>query len=212
MMQLQVALDVTDPEKAFAVARHLSGMAVRLEVGTPLLIAGGIGLVGKLRSLCPGAELVADTKICDAGERIAALALAAGADVITIVPAAADAKTWAGVRKAMAAQTGLGRPGRIMADLIGSPHPVRAGLLAVAAGADELCLHLPRRAPGEPLDLAAVRELVCAVQVPVFVAGGLQPADGRVLSDTGIAGLIVGGAITEAPDPAAAVRAFGFDG
>lgn len=207
-MQFQVALDLTEPERALTVARQVSTLAVRLEVGTPLLLAEGMGIVRRLRSLYPALLLVADTKICDAGERIARTALEAGADVVTIVPAAADPLTWAGVRKAVAEYRTADRQPRLMADLIGSHDEVEAARRAAAAGADELCLHLPRRAPGMPLDLDEVRRVVQAVGIPVYVAGGLQPADAEALAATGAAGLIVGGAVTAAEEPAAVVRAF----
>ena len=47
--------------------------------------------------LGPARTVVADAKICDTGARIARDAFTAGADVVTVVGAAADMTTWKGV-------------------------------------------------------------------------------------------------------------------
>jgi 3-keto-L-gulonate-6-phosphate decarboxylase len=100
-----------------------------------------------------------------------------------------------------------------MADLIGCKDVVLAAQMAAELGADELCLHMPKRYSPETQALweralTDVREARSSVAVPLYVAGGITPADVPLLLDSGADGLIVGGAITGAPDPAQASHQF----
>jgi len=114
---LQLALDLPSLRVCRAVVAALTPRPARVEVGTPLLLHEGIRAVEWLRGeLGPAGTVVADAKICDAGARIARDAFAAGADVVTVVGAAADLATWEGVLQA--AQGSPGRPA-VMIDTIG---------------------------------------------------------------------------------------------
>src|SRR5882757_4877391 len=106
---LQLALDLPSLRVCRAVVAALTPRLARVEVGTPLLLHEGIRAVEWLRGeLGPAGTVVADAKICDAGARIARDAFAAGADVVTVVGAAADMTTWEGVLQA--ARASPGRP------------------------------------------------------------------------------------------------------
>ena len=204
---LQIALDMTSIGEAFGVAEKIAPWVDRIEVGTPLLISGGLALLRKFRTLYPSFTLIADTKICDAGLRIADAAFRAGASVVTVVSAAADRVTWAGAAEA----AGL-HGGNLMADLIGCTDTEAAAREAVDRGAHEVCLHLPKRHPSVAEDFEAsvrVFRRVCeSVSVPVYLAGGLKPGDLETVSGLGAKGLIVGGSITGSSDPAASAREF----
>ena len=56
-----------------------------VEIGTPLLIAEGLGAVRAVCSAHPGMIVLADTKIMDAGGYEARLAFEAGADIVTVL-------------------------------------------------------------------------------------------------------------------------------
>ena len=88
---LQLALDLTSLDRAAELVAKLSPTLARIEIGTPLAIASGLAAIDRIRPLSrPGAVIVADVKICDAGEKIARSAYAAGADVVTVVAPAID--------------------------------------------------------------------------------------------------------------------------
>jgi 3-keto-L-gulonate-6-phosphate decarboxylase len=88
---LQLALDLTSLDRAAELVAKLSPTLARIEIGTPLAIASGLAAIDRIRPLPrPGAVIVADVKICDAGEKIARSAYAAGADVVTVVAPAID--------------------------------------------------------------------------------------------------------------------------
>ncbi|MEW6045454.1 MAG: orotidine 5'-phosphate decarboxylase / HUMPS family protein [Bacillota bacterium] len=210
---LQVALDMVSLNVAVGVAERIAGKVRRLEVGTPLLLASGLAAVRRMRALAPDAVIVADTKICDAGERIALSAFEAGADVVTVVAAVADRATWEGVGRAARAEEDIApwRRRLVMADLIGCSDEPEAARRAQELGAHEVCLHLPRWPQVGSRDvgtaLARIEAVRRAVAVPVYVAGGLGPEDLPKLAGSGVDGFIVGGAVTSASDPLGVLQA-----
>jgi 3-hexulose-6-phosphate synthase len=201
---LQLALDLPSLRVCRAVVADLAPHLARVEVGTPLLLHEGIGAVEWLRGeLGPGGTVVADVKICDAGRRIAGDAFGAGADVVTMVGAAADMTTWEGVLQA--ADASPGRPA-VMIDTIGwEPEAAATGLprfcdAAGQAGVTvEVCIHRPKNSP--PPFTALLAQLAAAG--PGYLVAGKMTADlaGPALA-AGFATIIVGGAVTEADDPA----------
>lgn len=201
---LQVALDAGEADEVAALASALAGIVDRVEVGTPLLLHHGLGLVRRIAWLHPGLDLLADAKIVDAAEHEADLALAAGATWVTTLAAVGPTPTEGASRAAAR------RGGRVMVDLLGVtdlPDAARAGL---AAGADLVAVHtgVDAQAVGRtPLaDLALLRaELPHA---PLAVAGGITldtlPDHLALRPDV----VIVGSAVTAAADPVGAARAF----
>jgi 3-hexulose-6-phosphate synthase len=212
---LQLALDLTSLDRAADLVAKLSPALSRIEVGTPLALAAGLAAIGRIRPLSrPGAVIVADVKICDAGEKIARSAYAAGADVVTVVAAAIDEITWRGVLAA-AADRGRGDhdPAPIVVDTVGGPpDPVALAILAAAAAEAgvpvDLCLHRPKT--GSPGFADLIRPLYG--HRPRFgqvaVAGKLVPAEARPALEAGFGPLIVGSAVTGADDPIAVWDAF----
>jgi thiamine-phosphate pyrophosphorylase len=93
-----------------------------------------------------------------------------------------------------------------------SVHSLAEAKEAVKAGADHLIagpvFATPGKAAyGEPLGVATLQKIVHAARVPVWAIGGITPESARALAGLPIAGVAVIRAISEAPDPAAAVRA-----
>jgi 3-keto-L-gulonate-6-phosphate decarboxylase len=205
---LQLALDLPSLSACQSVVAELAPRPARAEVGTPLLLHEGIRAVEWLRgTLGPAGTVVADTKICDAGARIARDAFAAGADVVTVVGAAADMTTWKGVLQA--ADVSPGRPA-VLIDTVGwEPAAAAAGLtrLCDAAGREgvrvDVCVHRPKNTPPPFAELLAQLWAAGAPHSPGYlvagqVTGGLvRPA---LMAGFGI--IIVGGAVTEVGHPA----------
>jgi len=212
---LQLALDLTSLDRAADLVAKLSPALGRIEVGTPLAIASGLAAIDRIRPLSrPGAVIVADVKICDAGEKIARSAYAAGADVVTVVAPAIDEITWRGVLTAAADQGRGGRdPAPILVDTVGArADPAALGRLASAAAeagvAVDLCLHRPKTAPPSFADLIRPLYGHRLAFDHLAVAGKLLPAQVRPALEAGFGTLIVGGAVTDADDPIAVWDAF----
>ncbi len=212
---LQLALDQTSLREASRVMARLGAALARAEAGSPLVLAEGLGAVQRIRRLSrPATIIVADVKICDAGEKIAGSAFSAGADVVTAVAAAIDDVTWRGILAA-ARDHGLGAAGAapVILDTIGPGFDpgslARFAQMASDAGVRaDLCIHRPKTGTLSFADLIRPileREMEFG---RLIVAGNLRPAEARAALDAGFGTLIVGGAVASASDPLLAWNAF----
>jgi len=91
MTKLQVALDLTDFDKAILIAGKsvYSGVDI-LEIGTPLLKAYGVFIIRLFREIFPNTVILADTKTIDAGRIEAETVFRSGADMMTLLGLAED--------------------------------------------------------------------------------------------------------------------------
>lgn len=199
--RLQVAIDTLALDEAVALAISLRGVADLIEAGTPFIKRYGVGVVPQLRE-ASGLPIVADLKIVDGGPFEAQLAVDAGAALVTVLGTASDA-TVAGVIE-VAHAGGL----EVAADLLGV-HDLahRVGQLE-RLGVDYLGVHAgtdARLAGGT--DLVSEIGLVTAVsRMKLVIAGGLNANSIHGVLGYHPAIVVVGSAITGAPDPVAATR------
>ena len=99
-------------EECIILLEQTKGNVDIAEVGTPFIIEEGMRPVRELKKRFPEIEILADTKIMDAGELEASSAFKAGADIVTVLGVSND-ETILGAIKA-AKQHG----GKIMIDMI----------------------------------------------------------------------------------------------
>lgn len=85
---LQLALDYFDLPSALAMAQMVHKEVEVIEIGTPLSKAAGMLAVSTVRSLCPDNLILADIKTPDVGGGEAKMAFDAGADWMTVLGAA----------------------------------------------------------------------------------------------------------------------------
>ena len=198
-MKLQLALDTPDLAHELELAGKVAAQVDLIETGTPLLIREGIRAVRELRRRHRGRPIVADIKVVDAGEPIAELAFAAGATVVTVLGCAADEVIERVVRSAKRYD------GQVMADSLSlSNVPERARQLR-DLGVDSLCINRRgfKRVKGLSREerLSQLAELIEQIDLPVYLAGGIDVAELTALRDLPLAGVIVGAAIAEAASP-----------
>ncbi|MDQ3010858.1 MAG: orotidine 5'-phosphate decarboxylase [Acidobacteriota bacterium] len=198
-MKLQLALDAPDLAHELELAGKVASQVDLIETGTPLLIREGIRAVRELRRRHRGCPIVADIKVIDAGEPIAELAFAAGAAVVTVLGCASDEVIERVVKSAKHYD------GQVMADSLSlSNVPERARQLR-DLGVDSLCINRRGFKSINGLSreerLKQLAELIEQIDLPVYLAGGIDVAELTALRDLPLAGVIVGAAIAEAVSP-----------
>lgn len=208
---LQLALDSPSLTAGLVVVTAVRDWLGRVEVGTPLLISAGLDAVRRMRDLVgPEVHVVADTKVCDAGSAIARAAFTAGADVVTVVAAAIDDQTWAGVlAEARDAVNPDRRPPTVLIDIIGPRVDLDrlAELVTAANDADvpvEVCVHRAKVHPRPFVELFdALGSSVTARAVRVLVAGRMEPPQVGPALAAGFTTVVVGSAVTASRYPGA---------
>ncbi|MDI9633719.1 MAG: orotidine 5'-phosphate decarboxylase [Methanolinea sp.] len=199
---LQVALDLTELDRALQIGREAIGGGVDwLEAGTPLVKSEGMAAVRALHEAFPAHTVVADLKIVDTGALEVEMAAKAGASVVCVLAVADDAVIAEAVRAADLYGV------RLMADLISVPDPVARARELEAMGVHIVNAHvgIDQQMRGEsPLGvLSAIRD---AVGIPLAAAGGLNAQTAPLAVAAGADIVIVGSAITKSADVTASAR------
>jgi len=200
---LQVALDFADLDRALQLAAEaIAGGADWVEAGTPLIKSVGLDCVRELRRAFPQAVIVADMKTMDAGYAEVEMAAKAGANIVVAVAAAADS-TLRECAQAAAAYNACAA-----ADLLGVANPVERARQIQDFGLSHVGFHTPidEQMRGET-PFASLRALCQAVAIPVAVAGGVNSQTAPLAVEAGASIVIVGGAITKAPNARQATQA-----
>lgn len=202
-MKLQLALDSPDLTHELELAGQVASYIDLIEAGTPLLIREGIRAVRELRRRHRGRPIVADIKVVDAGEPIAELAFAAGAKVVTVLGCASDELIERVVQSARRYD------GEVMADSLALDNiPERARQLR-AIGVNSLCLNrrgFKRERLSREERVQQIGELIGKIELPVYLAGGIDIGELSQLKRLPLAGVIIGAAIAEASSPVAAAK------
>jgi 3-hexulose-6-phosphate synthase / 6-phospho-3-hexuloisomerase len=199
-IKLQLALDFVDLHRAVLVAEKSVPAGVDwLEAGTPLIKSEGLDAVRDLKRRFPNLTIVADMKIMDAGRAEVEAAAKAGASIIDVLGAAADATIEECV------QAGKNYGAHIVVDLIAVPDPVGRARRAEELGADYITVHVAIDEQMRGQDPFAILQAVSeVVQIPVGVAGGINSETAAQAVVHGASYVVVGGAITKAMDPGVA--------
>ena len=200
-MKLQLALDFGDVGDLLALAVRIGDLVDWIEVGTYLILRDGVRAISAFRQALPTKTIVADLKIADAGAAEAGLAFDAGASITTVLGCAADATIRGAVDQASC------QHGRIMVDLLGVPNKLRRAVEAEALGVDFICVHTgwdEETSVGEPI--SGLDEISGAVETPLVFAGGINLQTIPEYSRLGPYAVVVGRAITTAPDPVSSAR------
>ena len=198
-MRLQLALDVSDVDRALSIARTVRDQVDVIEVGTPLLMAEGTRAVSELSQAHPEKPIVADAKIVDAGRYEAELMFDAGGDAVTVLSAAAEPT----IRRVV--ETAQERDGAVVLDTINAD-VVESLERAERAGVDSLLVH--RGTDQTQVDgsgpVGDLRRIADLADLPLAVAGGLNEDNVDRVVEQGATTVVVGSAISRASDPAAA--------
>jgi len=206
-VRLQLAIDFLEADKIEGLLAQVRDLIDIVEVGTPVIMRDGVGVVRQLHAAFPDLAILADLKIADGGRFESALAFEAGARLVTVMATAADAT----VSEALVSGGEFG--GEIMVDLMGVRDLARRASQVDRLGVHYVCVHTAvdvqaggARVAGKAL--AGLRAVSRALRTAgTAVAGGITPVTARELAPLAPSILIVGSGITRAADPRAAAAA-----
>jgi 3-hexulose-6-phosphate synthase len=197
-MKLQLALDTPDLIHELDLVGKVAPYIDVIEAGTPLLIREGIRAVRELRRRYRGRPVAADIKVIDAGEPIAELAFAAGANIVTVLSVAADEV----IAKVVKSATRY--DGAVMADSLGVEDIAARARKLCELGVSSLCINrrgFALSTESREARIAQLADLVSRIELPVYLAGGIDHEELMLLRNLPLAGVIIGAAIAEAPNP-----------
>lgn len=202
-MKLQLALDDISLVDALVLGQKVRDYVDIFEIGSPFIIDEGMRAVREFRKYFPEKEILADTKIMDAGEYEAELTYEAGADYCTVL-GATDILTIEGCLKA-AKKYGK----QVFVDTICVADIEHRIPEIEGIGVDSISVHVgvDQQAVGQtPLNaLKEVKQLSKKSQLSV--AGGIKVSTVDQYEALGADIIIVGGGINHAADPVATAKA-----
>jgi len=202
-MKLQLALDDITLEDAMELVDKVHDYIDIVEIGSPFIIDCGMEPVKRIKANYPELEVLADTKIMDAGEYEAEETFKAGADYCTVL-GVTDTLTIEGCVKA-AKEYGK----QTMVDMICVEDVPKRVKEIEAVGVDFIGVHVgvDQQAVGiTPLEKLAEMKS-CVEHSIVSVAGGINLKTIEEYKKLNPEVIIVGGGINHAEDPVAAAKA-----
>ncbi len=200
-VRLQLALDGT-LEESLAVLSVAHPYVDIIEVGTPLIYREGMAAVRQIRQAYPKVTLTADLKIMDAGREEATIAFEAGSDLVTVLGVAPEPT----VRGAAAVADQFGK--QLMADMLQIPDIGPRGRDLIQLGCHYVCVHTAYDLQKtNPISGSYLKQLRTNLdRVPFAIAGGINLQNIDMVVDIEPEIIIVGSAITRAPNPAEAAQ------
>ena len=201
---LQVALDLTDIDKALSVVSQLPDSDhLILEAGTPLIKRYGIDVVNRLRENKPGIFIVADLKTLDTGNLEVRMTADASADAVVISGLAPVSTIEKSIKEAK--KTGI----YSVIDMLNVKDPIGV-LKSLSMNPDVVEIH---RAIDNESSEKERWDLIEKIKkefssILVGVAGGIRPENCQEALESGADILIAGRAITAAKDVEGAARKF----
>ena len=196
-MKLQLALDLSNDQKAKCLLEKVSDLVDIVEVGTPLLMQEGVKIVTEIKNAYPQLEVLADLKIMDAGDIEAKIGFDAGADIVTVLGVAHDVT----IRRAVKQARHLNK--KVMIDLI-AVDDVRKRIDQIEVIApDYCCVHTAFDLQAHGMDPLREIQIVQSAlkRTQMAVAGGINPGILLDIIAYRPAVVIVGGFITNHPEP-----------
>ena len=164
---VQLALDYPTIEEALAMAAIGAEAGVDwMEAGTPLIVAQGFPVVGKLKKAFPKFPVLADYKTMDSGGKNVLITQQQGAQVMTVCGGAADETIRAAVAESK--KTGVW----VVVDTIGVKDPAARAKQCEAWGVNMIYLHYAAdqwRADPSKDGVQWVEATLKAVKIPVGV-------------------------------------------
>lgn len=196
-MKLQLALDDMKLDDALKLVHKVENYIDIIEIGSPFIIEEGMKAVRVFREQFPDKEILADTKIMDAGFYEAELTFLAGADYCTVL-GVTDTLT---IKGCLEAAEKYGK--KVFVDMICVENVEKRISELEAAGVDCIGVHVgvDQQAAGTtPLEALRRTKKACR-RALISVAGGINESTVHEYEKMGADIIIVGGGINHSDNP-----------
>ncbi|MFQ6050382.1 MAG: 3-hexulose-6-phosphate synthase [Candidatus Hydrothermarchaeota archaeon] len=201
-MIIQLALDLTELDRAIKIAKEAGEYVKWVEAGTPLIKSEGVEAIRKLRKAFPDKKIVADMKTVDTGAIEVEMATKAGADIVILLASAQNTV----ILEALKSASRYGS--EIMVDLMDVENKAERAKELEELGVHYILVHTgidEQMAFGKnPIEeFKKVREVT---KIPTGIAGGIDVTNAREAVESGSDFLVIGGAIIKDKNPREAAR------
>lgn len=200
-MKIQLAIDRVTIEEALNLIEQTKDSVDIIEIGTSLIKEYGMHSIVRIRNAFPDVKILADIKTIDEAEYEFRKVYEAGADIATVMGAAAISSIDLCDRVAKEYHR------EYMIDLL---EVEETRILQLKKYKNAIfAIHLPSDEKGAGLDQLVKRSLSTLAGVEqIAIAGGVTIETMELMNESGIDIVIIGGAITKAKNPAEAAREF----
>lgn len=201
-MELHFSFNNSTIEAALAIAEETAEFCDAFRIGPVLLMHYGIESIRAFRAKFPQKTLFIETRIIDHEKELVSLAASVGGDWVTVLADAHQPIIRATTTHARSAGV------KVMLDLAGISSFGQRVLEATAMGIQALMFHyIPDL---ESTDVFADRWEMARgnTSLPIYISTAITRENVRTMTKLAPAGIIVGGAVTEADDPAEEARFF----
>jgi len=89
-MRLQLAIDHGKEHEILAVVEKVASEVDIVEIGFPMVVTYGLGLVKKIREMVPAKPICVDVKVYHGGTGVASRCFDAGANIVSVLSVAPD--------------------------------------------------------------------------------------------------------------------------
>lgn len=219
-MKLQLAIDHGLEHQVLAVAEKVGPEVDIIEIGFPMIVTYGLGIVEKIREMLPSKPICVDVKIFHGGTGVASRCFDAGANIVSVLSAAPDPVISKLVEKAKTYDgeilCDMSAPARMVGQRTAEVDQIGVDYIMVPTGFKpdyDYDIDAPRRwsfrPKVRPLDLAGVVKRN-AHHAKLALSTGIDESNIRQVVEAGPEIVVVGRSILDAADndarAAAAVR------
>jgi 3-hexulose-6-phosphate synthase len=198
-MRLQVALDRLDKEQCIKVVDAVESSIDIIEVGTGVINEFGLSLVRDIKKQYPDKLVLADLKICDAGDSESRNAFDYGADIITVM-SFADTST---IKACLKNATEYKR--EVVVDMLNNQDAATLHELS-SIGVKNISLHIGKDQQDRGAVTFPLTEALKAFNFGLYVAGGINEQNLETYLQLQPKVVIVGSGITKSQDMAASAK------
>lgn len=195
-MKLQISFDQMQLEEAISIAQRVEPFADILEVGTLMIYRFGMPAISKFKETFPNKSVLADIKILDRGKDTIRALETFNADWFTVMAGATRPTIQGACSQAHAQKT------KIMLDLIDSSSAGQSAMEAKTLGVDALLFHRPFDDSRQSEFLDRWEMVRGNSQLPIYIAAHVTHETIKPVLELKPTGIVIGSAITKAPDPA----------